>query len=1372
MSLAELIQQGEFMTAGEERTARHLRDNLPAAWKIIANKVMPFPDGKVYELDLVILGANLLFVLDEKGWRGKVHGNADYWQLDSGETRANSLNKAEMIARKLAGQMRSEVPYLQQNLGQAHIVEALIVFSDDAAELLMQEPRRNRIVKLIECAATLKKLDKANEANSLAPYREDILSRLNLMPRKDSLPRQVDKFRITETLPPGPHYRAFMAEHEAGGRDAKRRLKMYRTDGLVTEDRKKQEELVYRDYRALMELADTGLAPRADSPFTWSDSYIVVAQQVFHSPTLRAVSANRDAPLSLSLRLKISERLLDGLAAIHAKKTLHRNLTPDNIFVDLETKPPRVRFADFDFARVPGSQTIAAKVDALSEESPYRAAEQIVGAEFATEATDVYAAGVALIEIFAGQSAAELRGETGPIICPPLNFNDPNLTADESEHLRDVLNSMTTPDYLSRMQTADAAREFIAGLMQDYAARETPAIPVPPPAAPEPPVEKVKSMSPKTEANFQPGRIYQEGERLDNRYKIERFLGQGATANAYLAYDEVAQENYVLKQLREPLQAGSQAFTEFRTLKNLRHRGVMKVEEIYASDKPFQLKLEYIEGDTLDALLQRGEFPWAWEQVIRFGSAALDALAYLEETGIAHRDVSAKNIILTPDGQPKLIDFGFAAPLANLGQTSVGTPAYRAPEIDRGEGWNPTCDTYALGVALYQMLTGAAPFLPNLNGLLDKSVLPALLEPEEGDRAAFSKQQTARAILRAIDPNKDKRYGSAKAFRDALQNAAVQIETAPTDGERVINEWVRNIQGLYRNSRTGNADNRGLDSDFARETYVKTELDSRLTPRLLDAPEGSLPYAALLLSGNPGDGKTAFLEMLRDELTRRGATRLHEDANGWQYVLSGRTYAANYDASESHEGKRADELLDEILAPLAGDAPPEAPYTALLAINDGKLRGYFLQNKERFGWLAGHALNLLKNPEAPADPRVAFVDLKQRAVVGATTEAEATDLFAQTLDKLLKNPGWQACDTCLSRAVCAMKFNRDSLVDPDSGGAITARLRALFQVMQLRREKHLTMRDLRSTLAYIVAGTATCEDVHREREAGAAPAAGINRLYFMAAFNPENEGDETLRRLAEADPGSVPAPRLDRFLHFRRDAERQGEIAALLPPLPLRSDLPLQVVTPVSRPEDWTEATKRRAYFEGEAAHFAGEAVPLPPPMTLLPYRHFAAFLDAVSGRVPLENLRDGLCEAISRANGITDNLDGFLCVRTSTDQKNDLTVFKRFPVAEFRCEIVRPANPQVETLPNALRLRSAGNSGAALLVSLDLFEILMRFNEGYGPGVEEQEPFVIHLAQFQNRLLNERADELLLLEGGRHLHHVRQSNGKIELLPSQGDKR
>ena len=77
--------------------------------------------------------------------------------------------------------------------------------------------------------------------------------------------------------------------------------------------------------------------------------------------------------------------------------------------------------------------------------------------------------------------------------------------------------------------------------------------------------------------------------------------------------------------------------------------------------------------------------------------------------------------------------------------------------------------------------------------------------------------------------------------------------------------------------------------------------------------------------------------------------------------------------------------------------------------------------------------------------------------------------------------------------------------------------------------------------------------------------------------------------------------------------------------------------------------------------------------------------------------------------------------------------------------------------------------SDARIVIGLDLFEILLRFTEGYEPGAEEQQPFVIDLAQFQNRLLNQMATELLLLEAGRKLHGVRQYGGEITLLSVDG---
>ncbi|MCX6378506.1 MAG: hypothetical protein NT023_03380, partial [Armatimonadetes bacterium] len=158
--------------------------------------------------------------------------------------------------------------------------------------------------------------------------------------------------------------------------------------------------------------------------------------------------------------------------------------------------------------------------------------------------------------------------------------------------------------------------------------------------------------------------------------------------------------------------------------------------------------------------------------------------------------------------------------------------------------------------------------------------------------------------------------------------------------------------------------------------------------------------------------------------------------------------------------------------------------------------------------------------------------------------------------------------------------------------------------------------------------------------------------------------------------------------------------------------------------------------------------------------------LDVMAKRTPMSAIRDRLCEAISRANGIIDPrlAQKFLCIRTSTNSSVDLTVFKRFPQEEFECRVLMPKTSHIEILPNELELRHK-DSDAHLHIGLDLFEILMRFTEGYQAGAEEQQGFVVDLVQFQNRLLNQRASELLLLEGGRELHRVRQQEGVITLI-------
>src|SRR5262249_50638249 len=111
------------------------------------------------------------------------------------------------------------------------------------------------------------------------------------------------------------------------------------------------------------------------------------------------------------------------------------------------------------------------------------------------------------------------------------------------------------------------------------------------------------------------GTLYQPGEKIAEKYEVERILGQGATANTYLVRDEFSGERDVLKQLRDPLHARQLALNEYVALKHLHHLGIMRVFEVCPPDKEFHLRVEYVEGDSIHDLYQRGEFPWNLERV-------------------------------------------------------------------------------------------------------------------------------------------------------------------------------------------------------------------------------------------------------------------------------------------------------------------------------------------------------------------------------------------------------------------------------------------------------------------------------------------------------------------------------------------------------------------------------------------------------------------------------------------------------------------------------------------------------------------------------------------------------------------------------------
>ncbi|MCX6020544.1 MAG: serine/threonine-protein kinase, partial [Chloroflexi bacterium] len=361
-----------------------------------------------------------------------------------------------------------------------------------------------------------------------------------------------------------------------------------------------------------------------------------------------------------------------------------------------------------------------------------------------------------------------------------------------------------------------------------------------------------------------------ESERLlDGRYRVVSVLGEGSFARTLLVEDTVMPGLFAVKQYLRPAQIGEtgEARREFEALRQLISPHLPRVFDVYSPRNDVHVKLEYVAGQSLRAALPgfRGEL----ERCRRLAHDLLEAVEQLERRGLLHRDIKPDNVILRDDGDAVLIDFGSATPAGTLIGIDGATPLYLPPEALFADQPPPSADRYALAAVLLQALTGRPP-IADTGALLSDHALDGL---PDGQR------QFAAPLLRSVSPNPTERYASAAELRSALfpPQAPVSPPTGPRPAlEERTNEWVDSVRGLYRNSVRGNADNRGLDSEFARQTYVPTALDTVLLEKIVfERPR------AVFLSGNPGDGKTAFLETVKDALQLLDATQREDDVSGW-----------------------------------------------------------------------------------------------------------------------------------------------------------------------------------------------------------------------------------------------------------------------------------------------------------------------------------------------------------------------------------------------------------------------------------------------------------------------------------------------------------
>jgi serine/threonine protein kinase len=292
------------------------------------------------------------------------------------------------------------------------------------------------------------------------------------------------------------------------------------------------------------------------------------------------------------------------------------------------------------------------------------------------------------------------------------------------------------------------------------------------------------------------GSELQVGDLLDDRFEIQALIDRSGMATIFKARDIQGHQIVVLKvphaEFRDGRATMRRLAREAALVGKLDHAGIPKIIPVGEKSRPY-IVLEYIEGETLGRLLaRRGAIPV--DEATRFVSRVCDILTYLHRRGVVHHDLKPGNIMISPDGSPRLIDFGIATLTARKAlrwfSPRMGTAEYMAPEQIQGDRTDARTDIYNLGGVLYEMATGQAPF----HGGVDQDVAAARIArpPQElNDRLS---PQVEEIILHAMAPRPSDRYDSAAAMKAELDVPKCVQVTGRYRNPRKFSAWPRRLR--------------------------------------------------------------------------------------------------------------------------------------------------------------------------------------------------------------------------------------------------------------------------------------------------------------------------------------------------------------------------------------------------------------------------------------------------------------------------------------------------------------------------------------------------------------------------------------------------
>jgi len=1338
--MAKIVDGGSSVNDAERKVIARLRDEAPDDWSVLHNVEIRGRSG-IFEIDLVVVTPHAVWLSDVKGTAGRIEVVGSRWYPSRRDSFRSPAAKLRQHARIVADLLRRVRPELSRVY-----VGALVVLSADDAVLI--DPVGNDAEDTVHLSDFIAALAdparvRAGFLRDVRAHRNAIIAALRGVVELPTGPRRFGNWEVRERLGGDDvvtEYRAVNATTLRSPDTAL--LRVYRADPFLPEEERRAEaRRIENAYDALTRMGSHPcvIGRRDFFPIDDHSAFVLVLDDVVGRP-LRTYLDNPRAALAADAKLRVVTDILRGLAHAHAHQVIHRALNPTTVLV---TETGRALLTGFDYARPAGPPrdptVVGLLADALDEH--YVAPECQAQPERLSAASDVYAAGVIAYQVLTGElpfASTTEQFERGSLL-PEAPMAEARLPTE----LVNLLRRMCALAPSGRPTASEALRDLLSVL-----GRRRP--PTPPPRG---------GGLHGNEPDFW---NLPEGYPLTPKYTVRRRLGRGQSSVAYQVYDDLAGADRAVKLvLRDRASVIDRLRHEYQILIGLPpHPNVMRVEVadyLHGWQIPY-LAFEYVEGQDVKTLLEERKLGPA--DALALAADVARGLAFLHANGVYHCDIKPANLVWNDRGA-KIIDFNIALTSDSTLSPPGGTRRYVAPDLRDQSSLTPADladrDVYALGITLYELLTGSYPW---------DAAQPVPGEPPRDPRTLTGfgdlSDALAELVCRAIAPRGADRYRTAENFLAALGSiseirkppppAMILVPAPDTTGE---NPFVGYLQTLYSQSSRSNAGTRGKDQ---HNLYIETALDSKLRPAVFNGE-----FDLVIVTGNAGDGKTAFLERLIEQAEERGAVRGPARLNGADFQdRTGRWFRVNYDGSQDEGDTSNDTVLETFFGPYAGtdEAAWPAEETRLIAINEGRLIDFFTTHEAMFPRLAELVRDGLNGE--PVTARVAVVNLNERSLLAPSSELDES-IFDRLLIRLTDERYWAACADCDLVDTCYARHNALTFAHPTAGPQVRQRLRDLYRLVDLRGRLHLTMRDLRSAIAFMLTSGRDCADIHELYARNDDPRAILDSFYFNSYAGPSEGSDRLLRLLRTVDLSGAPSPGLDRQLDYLGPAAGRAllivdgrgtydqrlldRIAHQLARGPALKDAERAA-------HRWYVATARRRFYF--------ESIDQRRSRSLLPYRGAETLFRLLAAPETANEHLNTLVEAINRSEGVSNprQLGDVLALRLRQVPGETIRSYRLFPKDRLTLTASSgPATPYLESQPDALILRYDSELGhrAEMRIHLDLFELLYRLGEGYLPGVADRQGLYLGLTIFKNELAAAPYEEILLVTTSGAVSRIRR---------------